>query len=44
MIAITCVMGNTGVQNVTRNVLATLETAGRIDVGSNAAALFNDAI
>lgn len=32
VIGITCVMGNTGVDNVTRNVLATLENARRLDV------------
>ncbi|XP_034232013.1 uncharacterized protein C1683.06c-like [Thrips palmi] len=32
VLAITCVFGNTGVENVTKNVLATLETAGRQDV------------
>ncbi|XP_026290342.1 uncharacterized protein LOC113215011 isoform X1 [Frankliniella occidentalis] len=31
-IAITCVQGNTGVENVTRNVLATLKIADRLDI------------
>lgn len=32
MLAVTCVSGNTGVRNVTRNVLATLRSVGRLDV------------
>lgn len=32
VLAVTCVHGNTGVRNVTRNVLATLRTARRTDV------------
>ncbi|XP_034249563.1 uncharacterized protein C1683.06c-like isoform X2 [Thrips palmi] len=32
VLAVTCAQGNTGLRNVTRNVLATLRTAGRADV------------